>query len=288
MDVRPVGVLIVRTSVFLLLSCRVAAVAWGAPPQEPVVRQQPEEKRFSTGPKPQFTAFLYSPKKPGTARSAGPPVIFYSGEFGWRPLMQDAASSLASTGRFVLGIDSSEYFASLVPAEALARDFEKFRAFVNERAGRAKDADVILVGFGFGAKVIPYLVNETRAPGLRGAVLVAPDTKGFKVFHVTVLLKMESPADERFDVEQELKRMPAIPVVLMEGTLDKDSAAKTLADAPRGPHKYVRVEGGDHQFHDVRDGFFTVLSDALQWIDGTPVPAAPAAPALQATPHPVP
>src|SRR6266571_592869 len=98
-----------------LLSCGAAALAWGAPPQGAVVRQQPEEKLFSTGPQSRFRALLYAPKTPETERAAVTPVIFYSGEWGWRPLQQDLASYLASTGRFVLGIDSADYFANLVP-----------------------------------------------------------------------------------------------------------------------------------------------------------------------------
>jgi len=283
---RPPGALLLTSA---LLSCGAAARVWGAPPQGAVVRQEPEEKLFSTGPQPRFRALLYAPKAPETEqRSAATPVIFYSGEWGWRPLQQDVASYLASTGRFVLGIDSTDYFASLVPSKALAADFEKFRGFVNERAGRPSNADVILVGFAFGAELIPYLLNETRSPGVKGAVLIAPGTKGVKVFRVSIQLKMDSPPEEQFDVGQELKRMVPLPVVLMEGTLDKDSAAKALAAAPRGPHKYVPVEGGDRQFHEVREVFFTVLLDALHWIDGTTALSGPTAPAPKATPPAVP
>ena len=268
---RPPGALLLTSA---LLSCGAAALTWGAPTPAAVVRQQPEEKLFSTGPQARFRALLYVPKAPETGRSAATPVIFYSGEWGWRPLQQDVASYIASTGRFVLGIDSADYFANLVPAAVLGADLEKFRAFVNERAGRPRNADVILIGFALGAEMIPYLLNETRPPGVKGAVLIAPGAKGAKVYRVSVQLKMDSPPDEQFDVGEELKGMAPLPVALMEGTLDKDSAAKALADAPRGPHKYVPVEGGDRQFHDVRDGFFAVLLDALHWIDGATAPKA--------------
>ena len=265
---RPPGV---TSLVCALLWCGAAAIVWSAPQQGAVVRQQPEEKLFSTGPQARFRAFLYSPNIAETGRPHETPVIFYSGEWGWRPLQQDLASYLASKGRYVLGIDSADYFARLVPAASLAADLGNFRAFVNERAGRPEGADVTLIGFAFGAEIIPYLLNETRAPGVRGAVLIAPDTKGTRVYRVAIQLKMDSPPEERFDVGQELKQMAPLPVVLMEGTLDKDSAAKALADSPRGPHKYVAVEGGDRQFHEVRDAFFAVLLDALHWIDGTTV-----------------
>jgi hypothetical protein len=264
---------------------------------------------FRTEPKIQFATYLYSPRGPetapipdgrespparpgtgaappaGAAGSVGSPVIFYSGEWGWRPLQEDASSYLASTGRLVLGIDASEYFSSLIPDEGLAADFAQFRAFVNERAGRPKDGAVILVGFASGAEIIPYMLNRIGVSGVKGAVLIAPDKKGAKLFRVSIQLKLNSPPGEDFDVGAELRRMAPMPVVLMEGSLDAGSAAKALAEMPRGPHKYAPVVGGDRQFHEVRDAFFTVLADALRWIDAT-APAPPARPGPPAAVRP--
>jgi type IV secretory pathway VirJ component len=272
----------IRTIV--LLSCGAAVLSWGGAPQAAVVRQVPFEKLFSTAPEPQFTGFLYAPKVPETGGSAGLPVIFYSSLWGWVPMQQDAASYLATTGRFVLGIDSTEYFKSLTPADLMAEDLSKFRSFVNDRAGRPKESDVILLGFGSGAEIIPYLLNQAGATGVRGVVLIAPGKKGSKVIRVAERLKMDMPADEALDVEAELRRMAPLPVAFIEGSLDFDSAAKALSTVPRGPHKYATVSGGDHQFHDVRDTFFGVLADALHWIDGaTKGPAA--APSAVPTPR---
>ncbi len=285
------------------LSCGAAALLCGVLLQAAVARQTPEQKVFRTAPKVQFVTYVYSPRGPETAPTpdgregtparpgtgaaptagfVGSPVIFYSGEWGWRPLQQDTSSYLASTGRLVLGIDATEYFSSLIPDEGLAADFAQFRAFVNERAGRPKDGAVILVGFASGAEIIPYMLNRIGASGLKGAVLIAPDKMGAKLFRVSIQLKLDSPPGEEFDVGEELRRMAPIPVVLMEGSLDADSAAKALAEMPRGPHKYAPVVGGDRQFHEVRDGFFTVLADALRWIDSTaPGPLArPGPPAV--------
>ncbi len=250
-----------------------------------MVRQIPEQKIFKTESHPELPAFLYAPKPaegtggapPRPAPSSGTPIISYSGEWGWVPLQQDTASSLAASGRHVLGIDSPEYFNKKIPPDALAADFERFRAFLNERASRPKNAPVILVGFAAGAEIVPYLLNRIDAAGVRGVVLIAPDKKGASVFRVSIQLRMDSPPDETFDVEAELRRMAPVPVVLMEGSLDPHSEAKALSETPRGPHKYAPVVGGDRQFHEVRDGFFRLLEDALRWIDGEPAPGHAAA-----------
>jgi len=252
----------------LALFCAATVLLANAAPRAAVVRQDPEQKIFRSDLHPRLVTNLYAPKVGETKKS---PVIFFSGEWGWRPLQQDTASYLASTGRLVLGIDGTTFFDVLIPVNELADDLAQFRAFANERAGRPRETPVILIGFAWGAEMIPYVLNQIGASDARGAVLIAPDKKGATRFRVGIQLKMDSPPGEGFDVEDQLRRMAPIPVVLMEGTIDQASAAKDLSAVPRGPHKYVPVAGGDRQFHEVRDGFFAVLADALRWIDNTPL-----------------
>jgi virulence protein VirJ len=265
-----------RWRTFAALASGAMLLLTGPPSRAAVVRQTPEQKIFKTGLNPRLLSYLYVPK--GEAR--GTPVVFFSGEFGWRPLQQDTASFLASTGRLVLGLDSQVYFTDVIPGPDMASDLAQFRDFANERAGRPKGSPVILIGFAWGAEMVPYVLNRIGAPMARGAVLIAPDKDGANRFRVGIQLRMEVQPDERFDVEAELRRMPLIPTVLMKGTLDTQSTAEALARAPRGPHRFVPVVGGDRQFHEVRDGYFTVLADALQWIEATlPAPSArPGAP----------
>jgi pimeloyl-ACP methyl ester carboxylesterase len=253
----------------IALASGALALVGAAPSRAAVVRQDPGQKIFRSDLHPRLETFVYAPKS-GNARVS--PVIFFSGEAGWRPLQQDIASYLASTGRIVLGIDGRSYFDSIIPPKDLADDLAQFRAFVNERAGRPKEAPVILIGFSWGSEMVPYVLNRTGVRSVRGAVLIAPGRKGAARFRVGIQLKLDSPPGEGFSVEDELRRLPPIPIVVMKGTLDEDSDAEALAKVLRGPHKYVPVAGGDRQFHEVRDGFFAVLADALGWIDGPSTP----------------
>jgi dienelactone hydrolase len=252
--------------------CSIAILLGAGATAAAVERQVPLQRILATESNPNFQVPLYAPRPAqgteGKPASPGMPVIFYSGEWGWMPLQQDAASKLAASGRYVLGIDSPDYFTRKIEPATLASEFGRFRAFVNEHAGRPKEAPVILVGFAAGAEIVPYLLNRVDAEGVRGVVLIAPDRKGASVFRVSVQLRMDSPPDEVFDVEAELRRMARVPVVLIEGTLDPHSEAKALSDVPRGPHKYAPVVGGDRQFKEVREGFFRLLEDSLRWIDG--------------------
>ena len=279
----------------VLPACAIAVLLGTGANEAAVERQVPDQRIFATGGNPDFQVLLYVPpaatgteKAPAQPAPARLPVLFYSGEWGWRPLQQDAASALAASGRYVLGIDSAEYFTQKIEPAILVSEFQRFKNYLNERSGRPKGAPIVLVGFAAGAEIIPYILNRVGAEGVRGVVLIAPDKKGASVFRVSIQLRMDSPPDETFDVEAELSRMAPVPVVLMEGTLDPHSEAKALSAVPRGPHKYAPVVGGDRQFKEVRDGFFRLLDDSLRWIDGqtaaAPAAAAPVAPRPEGTP----
>jgi len=279
----------------VLPACAIAVLLGTGANEAAVERQVPDQRLFATGGNSEFQILLYSPppaagteKVPAPPPPAKLPVIFYAGEWGWRPLQQDAASTLAASGRFVLGIDSPEYFAQKIEPATLVSEFQRLKNYLNERSGRPKGAPVILVGFAAGAEIIPYVLNRAGAEGVRGAVLIAPDKKGASVFRVAVQLRLDSPPDETFDVEAELRRMAPVPVVLMEGTLDPHSEAKALSAIPRGPHKYAPIVGGDRQFKEVREGLFRLLEDSLRWIDSeaaaAPAAAAPVAPRPEGPP----
>jgi hypothetical protein len=96
--------------------------------------------------------------------------------------------------------------------------------------------------------------------------------------------QVTSPADEVFHVRDEVRAMAPMPLVFIEGALDTQSRARSLADLARGPHRYVSIPGGDKQFDEIRDTFFLFLDRSLAWIENpqgalaapaTPVPPAP-------------
>ena len=203
--------------------------------------------------------------------SRGTPVIFFSGDWGWRPLQQDTASHLVAQGRPVLGLDATVYFNKLTDPESLKSDLVTFREFVNEKSGRPADGQVILAGFGYGAEMIPYLLSRTGPDRVLGVLLIAPDKDGTAVFRVAVQLKMAVPEDEAFDVAEQIRRMPPVPAVLMQGALDTAAQTMALSAQVRGPRRLLIIPGGDHQFKAVRDAYLKEVSQALSWIESGPV-----------------
>ncbi|HEU4402888.1 MAG TPA: AcvB/VirJ family lysyl-phosphatidylglycerol hydrolase [Candidatus Polarisedimenticolia bacterium] len=212
---------------------------------------------------------------PAAAVSSGTPVILFSGEGGWRPIVQQTAADLAVSGRHVLGINSVDYFKRRLEADGLARDLATFVSTLNGQAGRPAMAPVILAGYSYGAEMVPYLVNRRGAMGsILGALLIAPDRDGAMVYRVSIQLKLPSPPEEVFDVAEEIARMPAMPVVLVQGSLDEQGRSGDLLPRLAGPRLLVPIVGGDHHFKDVRNIYLHQLRESLRWIEEHPVRAS--------------
>ena len=233
--------------------------------------------------------FLYPPTVPMT-QGAGA-VLFFSSDWGWKPLQQETASWLANHGRYVVGIDATTYFSRILEPSDWARDLKTLRAFANEKAGLPAATPVLLVGFAWGAELVPYMLNRGGAQGFAGALLIGPDEDSACVYRASLQMKsrgiIPSPLAEQFSVPDELRRMAPIPTVFMQGEKDTESRAATLAELVRGPHRLVSIPAADKQFHDVRDVYFSLVGQALAWIEGPHPPAGePSAPRPQpAAPH---
>ncbi|HZN02903.1 MAG TPA: AcvB/VirJ family lysyl-phosphatidylglycerol hydrolase [Candidatus Polarisedimenticolia bacterium] len=264
----------------LLATAAVAAllVVAAAPPAraaDPPIRPKVVSLRLKMGLMGQITLYAPAMSRPDLL-----PVLFFAGDWGWRPLQQESASHLASEGRFVVGIDSTEYFKRRLEAADWAADLKQLRDFTNEKAGRPAGGPVLLVGYCWGGEVIPYMLNRGGASGFAGAVLLGPDKDSAFIYRVSLqMTNVPSPPDEAFNVAEELKRLPAgFPVAFIEGELDTNSAARTLEALVPGPHKRAVVPGGDRQFREVRNIYLGLLSQALAWIEGQGKGAPPTDP----------
>jgi len=238
-----------------------APVAADATP--PVVTPAPAALRLRMGYKTEI--FVYAspaPPKPGSHA-----VIFLSSYWGWRPLHQETAAHIAAAGHTVIGIDSAAYFDKHLSDLDWGRDLAALRELANEKAGLPKANPVFMIGHAWGGELIPYVVNRGGAGNVAGALLVGPSDESAFIYRVSLQMKqVPSPADEKFHVKDELRSMAPMPVVFIEGALDQQSRARSLADLARGPHKFVSIPGGDRQFDEIRDTFFLFVEGFLACI----------------------
>lgn len=171
-----------------------------------------------------------------------PLVIFYSGDGGWRDIDKKIGAYLADQGYPVVGISSLEYFWHKKSPETMATDLDRL---IRHYRTLAQDNGVMLVGYSFGADVMPFMVSR-MAPDTKGEVksvslLGISEHASFKIRLQGILgaLNTDGPA-----TLPELMKLRGIPVQCVYGEAEQDSvcAQKELD----GVVERVEMKGGHH------------------------------------------
>jgi type IV secretory pathway VirJ component len=169
-------------------------------------------------------------------------AIILSGDGGWRDIDKQIGGWLRGHGVSVIGLDSLRYFWRPKPPERIAADLDRVIRAYRTRWGVKR---VILVGYSFGADVLPFAVNRL-APDVRASVVqvsmlgLAP-TALFE-FHVGGWFSGDDGGG--VPVAPELARMDKRRVQCIFGADERDSACgePALDGAER------RRLPGDHHF----------------------------------------
>ena len=84
-------------------------------------------------------------------------AVFYSGDGGWRDLDKEVGSRLAARGIPVLGISCLAYYWRNRSPEESAQDLD---ALITKYTAQWHKQKVWLIGFSFGADVVPTIVDK--------------------------------------------------------------------------------------------------------------------------------
>jgi type IV secretory pathway VirJ component len=169
-------------------------------------------------------------------------AILYSGDGGWRDLDRGLADILASKGMSVVGVDVLRYYwKEKLPAEA-ARDLERI---MRHYQASWQCQQVVLIGFSFGADVLPFLV--TRLPAdlkthVQLITLLSPERT--TAFEVEVNGWLGGKPKTGVPIGPEMKKISGIPVQCFYG---QDEGADSLCtDSTAGALTVVAQSGGHH------------------------------------------
>ena len=229
-----------------------ATLGADAPPSVPV--------RTSRG---EFQVLLYRPATPDPDK---PLVFMISGEGGWRAFDVRLSQILSEAGYWVGGMDATKYFWDPQDdRQALASDVRAYVAALAASAGRPPDTPVVLAGFSFGADLAPWIAGaggwDERVAAL---VMVGPDTTGSLQFRILEILGFEE-AEHVFSVAEALRSAAGIPIVLVHGEKDAESAAPALEARAPQPKRLVVIPGADHHFSGRTEELRRELLAALGW-----------------------
>jgi type IV secretory pathway VirJ component len=168
-------------------------------------------------------------------------AIVISGDGGWRDIDMDLAESLRKSGVPVVGWDSLRYFWSEKTPEGTAQDLA---AVLQIYMAKWHATRVALIGYSFGADVLPFAIN--RLPGELQSSIVQISLLGFAGradFEITMTGWLGAPPSDRaLPVAAEIAKLPAGMLQCFYGAEEADSACPSL---PKGA-EIIRMAGGHH------------------------------------------
>ncbi|KVD80125.1 virulence factor [Burkholderia ubonensis] len=169
-------------------------------------------------------------------------AIVISGDGGWRDLDKTIAEALQRDGVSVVGIDALRYFWSEKPPAQTSRDLARvMRTYM----ARWNATSVALVGYSFGADVMPFAYNRLPA-ALRDKVSVM-SLLGFAPaadFQIRVTGWLGMPAsDKALKVAPEIAKVPPGIVQCFYGEQEKETMCPVLANTGI---QVIKTQGEHH------------------------------------------
>ena len=169
-------------------------------------------------------------------------VVVMSGDGGWRDLDKTIAENLQRAGVPVVGWDSLRYFWSRKTPQQTADDLA---AVIENFMARWQASEVALVGYSFGADVMPFAYNRLPDSLRPHVALIA--LLGFAReadFEITLSGWLgESPGPDAVPVLPETNKIPPRLMQCFYGQNEKDTACPELA---RRGVEVIRIAGGHH------------------------------------------
>ncbi|SAL10080.1 bacterial virulence protein VirJ [Caballeronia arvi] len=170
-------------------------------------------------------------------------AIVISGDGGWRDLDKTMALALQKDGVSVVGIDSLRYFWSEKTPQQTANDIARVIRAYN---ARWHTSHVALVGYSFGADVMPFAYN--RLPDAVRDQVSYISLMGFSPsadFQIRVTGWLGMPAsDKALKVRPELNKLPPSMVQCIYGEKEEDTLCPQLT---KTGIEVVKLPG-DHHF----------------------------------------
>lgn len=155
-------------------------------------------------------------------------ALILTGDGGWAGLDQDLAAKLAAEGVPTVGLSSLKYFWSERTPEAAAKDVARV---IRHYLAEWNKKRVLLVGYSFGADVIPFIVNrlppELRSDVASVSLLGLSANASFEI-RVADWIGGDSQGPP---TQPELTALGNVPVLCLYGEGDRETICPTAAAA---------------------------------------------------------
>src|SRR5689334_6296680 len=169
-------------------------------------------------------------------------AVLISGDGGWARLDKELSAELASRGIPVAGLDSLHYFWRARTADETAADVSRI---IEHYAATWHRSRVLLVGYSFGADVMPSVFNRLD-PAARARVtsLSLLGLARYSRYEITASEWIPALASKGTPVMPEIRGISAVPILCVAGEGERKSICPELHQ----PGVEVRVIGHKHHF----------------------------------------
>jgi type IV secretory pathway VirJ component len=179
-------------------------------------------------------------------------AVLLTGDGGWAGLDQELAARLAANGVPTVGLNSLKYFWTQRTADEAANDVARVMRHYLSTWNKKR---VLLVGYSFGADVLPFVFNrlpaDLKTQVATVSLLGLDSTASFEISVADWVGSDEAGPPTR----PELANLAATPVLCLYGEGEKDTICPSLA-----PPKVSSEEvGKGHHF----SGEYSLLADKI-------------------------
>lgn len=187
-------------------------------------------------------------------------AVFVSGDGGWASIDHAISEKLNEHGIPVVGVDSLRYFWAKRSPEEGSQDLGKI---IKEFSQHWKRKKVILIGFSFGAEVLPFWFTRLPAEFQDRTVLLALLSPGLETdfeIHISGWLGFDEVANGD-EIAPELKRISAKKVLCIFGSEEGD---ETVCNRSSAPNIISKELPGDHHLNGDYDGVSALILNSIK------------------------
>ena len=169
-----------------------------------------------------------------------PFVIYITGDGGWNKFSKTLAATLAGKGYPVVALNAEKYFWDKKTPTQTAADITNLIT-VYQRIWKRKN--VLLVGYSFGADVLPFVYNQLSkdlASQILNISLLSPSPKTDFEIHIMVMLGGSSGGES---VATAINKITSKPLTLIFG---EDENRFPLNELTIKNYTSLKLAGGHH------------------------------------------
>jgi type IV secretory pathway VirJ component len=184
-------------------------------------------------------------------------AVIVSGDGGWASIDREIGDYLSQKGIPVVGWNSLQYFWKKRTADGSAKDLQRI---LQHYLTTWKKDNAILIGYSFGADVLPFMVNRLPADlqkKIKSVSLLGLDTKADFEFHVSDWINASSSTAS--PTQPELAKIKGPRILCFYGESETDSLCSVI-----DPKIATRIllSGGHHFGGDYQGIAMRILSES--------------------------